>query len=175
MPSPIAHGLAGLTVHLLASGSGDGLRKRGWAAGIVAAAMAPDADLLLRLVDGRNHHNNEVHSIGFAIVAAVAAAAAARVLGWTRPLGLGVAVGAAWLSHLLLDYLNRDTSPPIGLMAFWPFDSGHYNVPWPLFLDIGRTLTWETLWHNAVAVSWELLVLLPLVLIARRHRLRALG
>jgi membrane-bound metal-dependent hydrolase YbcI (DUF457 family) len=173
MASPIAHGLAGLTVHLLATGRGDGLRDRGRAACVVIAALAPDADLLLCLVDGRNHHNNEVHSIGFAILAAVVAAATARLLGWARPLALGLAAGAAWLSHLLLDYLNRDTNPPIGLMALWPLDSGHYNFPWPLFLDVGRTLTWATLWHNAVAVTWELVILLPLVLIVGRRSFRA--
>ncbi|MFI5184946.1 MAG: metal-dependent hydrolase, partial [Vicinamibacteria bacterium] len=130
---------------------------------VVGAALAPDLDLLLRFADGRNHHDCETHSIGFALAAALAALVLARAARWTRPLALGLAVGCGWLSHLVLDYLNVDTSPPIGIMAFWPLSHRFYKCPWPLFLDIGRTLTWATVRHDALAAAWEAAVLTPLV------------
>jgi len=163
LPSPVGHGLAGLTVHILASRNGCEVRDPRRIALTVAAALAPDLDLLLRFVDGRNHHDYETHSVGFALCAAAAAAVLARVAGWARPVVLGSAAGLAWLSHLVLDYLNVDTSPPIGIMAFWPLSRGFYKFPWPLFLDIGRTLTWATVWHDALAAAWEAAVLTPLV------------
>ena len=46
------------------------LRDR-WRLGVtVGAALAPDLDLTFRFVDGRNHHDYELHSIGFALLAA---------------------------------------------------------------------------------------------------------
>jgi inner membrane protein len=170
MPSPVGHGLAGLVVHVAASRDerdlGD-LRRMGL---VVGAALAPDVDLLFRLVDGRNHHDHETHSIGFALGAAVLAALIAIVMEWRRPLALGAAAGAGWLSHLLLDYLNVDTSPPIGLMAFWPLSHTFYKFPWPLFLDIGRTLNWATVRHDALAAAWEAAVLAPILFGVRRLR-----
>ncbi len=172
MPSPLGHGLAGLTVHVLVSRDRSELVDPWRIAVTVGAALLPDVDLAFRFFDGRNHHNNETHSVGLALLAAVAGALVFRLLGWARPLALGLGVGAAWLSHVLLDYLNRDTNPPIGLMALWPFSSGYYKFPWPIFLDIGRTLEWATVWNNALAAAWEAALLTPLLLVAWRYRSR---
>jgi membrane-bound metal-dependent hydrolase YbcI (DUF457 family) len=174
MPSPVGHGLAGLTVHVLVSRSDAELRDPRRLAVTVGAALAPDVDLLFRFVDGRNHHNHETHSIGLALVAALLVGLFAWARGWARPLAVGAASGLAWTSHVLLDYLNVDTSPPIGLMALWPFDDGFHKFPWPLFLDIGRKLDWATLQHDAVAAAWEATVFVPLLLGVwwLRHRAR---
>jgi membrane-bound metal-dependent hydrolase YbcI (DUF457 family) len=175
LPSPLAHGLAGLTVHVLVSRDGRELRDP-WRIGVtVGAALLPDADLLFRLVDGVNHHNDQFHSLGFAVLAATAGALVFRLLGWARPLALALAVGLGWGSHVLLDYLNVDTNPPIGLMALWPLASGYYKSAIPLFLDIGRTLEWSTVRHDAVAGAWELLVLVPVLLASWRFKARRLG
>jgi membrane-bound metal-dependent hydrolase YbcI (DUF457 family) len=175
VPSPVAHGLVGLTVHVLSARERDELFDPWRAAVTVGAALIPDADLLLRFVDGRNHHGNEMHSIGFAIVAAVAGAALFRLLRWKKPLATALAVFLAWASHVVLDYLNVDTHPPIGIMALWPFSNGYYKSPIPIFLDIGRTLDWTAVQHNSLAVAWECVVLIPLLLLAWRHRVRHLG
>jgi hypothetical protein len=134
------------------------------AAVAVVAAVAPDLDLLLRFVDGRNHHQAESHSIGAALLAAAAVALGARMAGWPHALGLGLVAGAGWGSHLLLDYLGRDTHPPIGLPLLWPFAPGYFKFPWPLFMDIGRTLSWHTVRHNALAVAWETVFMLAILL-----------
>jgi membrane-bound metal-dependent hydrolase YbcI (DUF457 family) len=166
MPSPVGHAIAGLTVHALASRGRTDLRDLRLAAVLAAAACAPDLDLALRFVGGRIRHQAESHSIGVALLAGLAALLLARLLRWERPLRLGVAVSAAWASHVALDFLGRDTNPPIGVMALWPFSSSYFKSPWPIFLDIGRTLEWSTVWWNALAAAWEVVLLLPLLLAA---------
>jgi membrane-bound metal-dependent hydrolase YbcI (DUF457 family) len=130
----------------------------------VVAAVAPDLDLLLRFVDGRNHHQGGSHSISATLIAGVVVALVARASASRRALSLGVAAAAGWGSHLLLDYFGRDTHPPIGLPLLWPFAEGYFKSPWPLFMDIGRTLGWHTVRHNALAVAWELIFMLPILL-----------
>jgi hypothetical protein len=159
-------------VHALLAPDGAELRSRRRLWLVVGAALAPDVDLLFRFVDGRNHHNNETHSLGAALVAALAAALLARVAGWRLPALLGLAVGAGWASHVLLDFLNLDTHPPIGIQALWPWSRGYYKIPWPIFLDIGRTLEWETIRKNALAAAWETAVLAPLAWACWRARVR---
>jgi membrane-bound metal-dependent hydrolase YbcI (DUF457 family) len=159
---------------VLASRTRAELRDKVRAAVVVGAALAPDVDLLFRFVDGRNHHNNETHSLGVALLAGLAGALAFPLLKFARPKALALATSLGWASHTLLDYLNRDTSPPIGLMALWPWSDAHYKFPWPLFMDIGRTLDGTTLRHNLVAVAWEALLLVPLLGSALLYRSRRL-
>jgi inner membrane protein len=164
LPSPVGHALAGLTVHLLTARDRADLTSLRHAAVAVAAAVAPDLDLLLKFVDGRNHHQGASHSITCAVLAGGAVTLAARAAGWPRSLGLGIAAAAGWGSHLLLDYFGRDTHPPIGIPLLWPFSRGHFKSSLPLFLDIGRTLDWHTVRHDALAVSWEIALMLPILL-----------
>lgn len=175
MPSPVGHAIAGLTVHVLTARDEPELLDHKRIVTLVFAALAPDLDLLLKLVDGRNHHQQHTHSVGFVVLAGLVAAAIFRLLGRPRPGRLGAAFALAWLSHLLLDYLNNDTNPPIGLLALWPLSDQYYKFPWPVFLDVGRTLTWETIGKNLLAAAWETVVLLPLFSLAWRFRGARLG
>jgi hypothetical protein len=92
------------------------------------------------------------------------------MLRWPRPAVLGLAAVLGWSSHVVLDLLNRDTHPPIGLMALWPITEGYYKVPWPIFMDIGRTLDWKTVRHDALALAWEATLLCPLLVVIWRAR-----
>jgi len=172
MPSPIGHGLAGLVVHAVTARDASELHELRRASLLVAAATAADLDLLLTLIDGRNHHQGETHTLGFAFLSGIACLLLAWLLRWQRPLAMSGAVTLAWLSHVLLDYLNSDTQPPIGIKALWPFSDQYLKSPWPLFMDIGRTLEWHTLWHDALAATWETVLLLPLLLWVWRLRQR---
>src|SRR5262245_8121745 len=133
MPTPVAHGLAGLTVHLLAARDLDEAWDPRRAGARGGAALAPDLDRFLHFAGVRNRHSAGTHGIGFALLAAVATSLGARLLAARRPLVLGATAGLGWGSHILLDYLNRDTNPPIGIMAFWPFSREYYKFPWPVF------------------------------------------
>jgi inner membrane protein len=163
MPTPIGHALAGLAVAGL-------FRPRNAAppashvAVMVFCAVAPDLDLALRFVDGVNHHRGATHSIA----AAGLAGGAAFVLGRLGPgmLPGGLAVAAAWVSHVVLDYLGVDSSPPSGEMALWPFSDGFFVSPVALFYDVRRSFSAPAIQHNLIAVAAELLVMAPIVMLA---------
>ncbi len=168
MPSPVAHFLAGLAAHLATAPAEDvGWRRRSVIT--VAAAIAPDFDLVFKAF-GLAVHQGASHSIGAAVIAGAGVCGVAAIARWPRPLALGLAALVGWSSHLLLDLLNLDTHPPIGLMALWPFTFGHYKFPWPIFMDIGRTLDGKTVRHDALALAWEAALLCPLLVVIWRGR-----
>ena len=170
MPSPLGHFLIGMAAHVATAPSPHlGWRTR--TAVTVACALAPDLDFAASLW-GVRWHQRHTHSIGAAVVAGLAVAIVARVAGSRAWPSLGLAAFFGWTSHLALDFLNVDTHPPIGIMALWPFSKGHYKFPWPIFMDIGRTLEWNTVRHNALALAWEAALLCPLLVLAWRRRTR---
>lgn len=170
MPSPVAHFLFGLTTHVAVSPAADiGWRRR--TVITVAAALAPDLDFVFKAF-GLAVHQGASHSVGAALIAGVVVAGTAALARWPRPGALGLAAFLGWISHVFLDLLNLDTHPPIGVLALWPFADGHYKVPWPIFMDIGRTLEWITVRRNTIALAWEAALLSPLLVLAWRLRTR---
>src|SRR5262249_40103231 len=83
---------------------------------------------------------------------------------------IAVGVAAAWSSHILLDWLGNDTSPPIGIMALWPFSDGYYQSSLLLFDAISRRywLPQEFIWGNLRAVAKEVLILGPIAWLSMR-------
>ncbi len=185
MPSPLGHALAGFAAGWLVTGPpivGDssvpdshGRRVARRALAFAAVGMAADLDLLL----GR--HSQFTHSISMALAAGVLTAAwlrawhAARrtgkVPGRTRHLAVGMrhglllaaGVAAAYGSHILLDWLAQDATPPLGITALWPFRSAYYLSGLDVFWGISRE-PWRpgAAWHDVVAISREVLLLGPL-------------
>jgi membrane-bound metal-dependent hydrolase YbcI (DUF457 family) len=158
MPTPLGHALAGIGTGLLASGRTGppppGGRGPGWLerpAGLAllfaALACAPDLDLLV------GNHNGPTHSVGAAVIVGLA------VFAWTRRPRLALAAAAAYGSHVLLDWLNRDTSPPLGVMALWPFTREHFIAPWPVLPPVSRRYWLPGFWtHTLKVVLLELAV-----------------
>ena len=137
----------------------------------MAAACAPDLDLLLSLALGPQYHRGASHSLGAAVVAGLVVFGVARVRGASAAATrLGLLAGVAWLSHVLLDWLGSDSRAPFGIMALWPFSRSFFMAPFPLFLDVGRELTWSTMRNNTVAAAWESVLLLPWLWLTRRRR-----
>jgi membrane-bound metal-dependent hydrolase YbcI (DUF457 family) len=128
-------------------------------------ACAPDLDLLI----GR--HSQETHSVGAAAIVTVA------LFAWTRQPMLALAGGAAYASHLLFDWMGTDTSPPLGIMALWPFSREHYIAPVPLLEPVSRRYWLPGFWmHNMRVALSELVIFGSLVAlvwwrcVARRSR-----
>jgi hypothetical protein len=168
MPSPVGHALAGLAVGVLAAGPRALVRAIDPPAArrpidsallvmlpFAALGMLPDIDLLFGV------HSMYTHSIGAVVLVLVIA----RVVtgGWRW----AVAASLAYASHLLLDWLGHDTTPPIGIMALWPISPAYVQSNLHLFLPISRRY-WVSgfLAHNLTAVAREVLCLGPLAFLA---------
>lgn len=164
MPTPVGHALGGLAVYLL------GERRQGLgkplATAAVATALAPDLDFALGPLLGGNYHHYFTHSVGFLALFAAAVYLVSRYRGRPRPRQDALLLGAAYGSHILLDLLAKDTSPPFGVELFWPLSKAFVISPVVIFDDIWRgDLATLLGLHNWLAVAREIAILGPLVLV----------
>lgn len=163
MPSPLAHGLAAVTTGWLVDPPPRGDRTAAWkrAALFAAAGVAPDLDLIV------GAHSGPTHGLGAAAIAGVVAWLCLRGLGWRGGATTACAVALAYASHTLLDWLGADSSPPIGIMALWPFSRDYYESHLHVFMAISRRYWLTGFWaSNARALARELAILLPLAALA---------
>jgi hypothetical protein len=197
MPSPVGHAIAGVAAGWLVAGAGwiapkfrqgkvptnfETFGREGVLFGALGAL--PDIDLLF------GAHSGPTHSVGAAIVVGVTAfviasgltalsvhdslpdTTARRAL---RPGRLALACAAAYASHVLLDWLGTDASPPLGIMALWPFTATYYEADLHVFMAISRRYNqgWTFVVSNVRAVCLELVILVPIlavVTLLRRRR-----
>ena len=157
MPSPIGHALAGVAI---AWGADlvDGHRSSPRLVAVcVGLAMLPDADLLIP-----GTHRMATHSLAAAVTIFIVASVVTGQV--TRK---SVICSLAYASHLLLDWLGADTSPPRGLQFLWPFSDRWMISDWDIFRQTARRhfLTGPIIWQNTIAVAQEIAILLPIVLV----------
>lgn len=166
MPSPVGHALGGAIAGLVSTvpdrpgqaGLAAGLRAALMSRSVIVAAVAgclPDVDFLW----GR--HNMETHSLGAAVLAGLVA------WGWySGGRRTALAVVLAWASHVLFDWLGSDDTPPLGVMALWPFTSTFYFAHAHVFEAISRRYWLDGfLAHNLWAVTTEVLLLGPALVV----------
>lgn len=139
---------------------GDRLRLRRWILWLAGLGMAADLDLLVGV------HNAQSHSLGAALLVGATGAfllwRRGTVAGARDAVNVGVVLAAAYGSHVLLDWLNSDTTPPIGVMALWPLDGAHYQSRLFLFHAISRHYDRPDFWQaNLSAVIREVVLLTP--------------
>ncbi len=134
----------------------------------------PDIDLLFHA------HSTYTHSLGATLLAAIVAWLLLRARdrdgehahgrerarhGTSRAI-MAIACGAAYGSHVLLDWLGTDTSPPFGITALWPFSSAYFYSGLDLFPAADRRYWLPGFWQRELtAVMWELILLLPITLV----------
>lgn len=155
MPSPVGHALGGLIAGWGVAG------RRSWPAWASQAvvftvvALLPDIDLLFGV------HSGPTHSIG---AAAIVAIMAWGVSGFRARPAIILAVFAAYGSHIFLDWLGDDTSPPLGIMALWPFSHEYFISPVTVMPAISRRYWLPGFWaHNLRSLAFELAVLTPIL------------
>ncbi|MCU0242879.1 MAG: metal-dependent hydrolase [Vicinamibacteria bacterium] len=170
MPSPIGHALAGLMIHTLSARDAREQASLPRAMTLSALACAPDLDLILSWSTHAYRHQGEIHGLGAALIAGAAAAAGARLFGLRDPGRWALLTVLAWMSHALFDALSIDTRAPFGPMVFWPLTRATFHAPISIFLDIWRLPTWAATRHNALAIAWELALLVPVSLVLRTRR-----
>jgi inner membrane protein len=159
VPSPVGHALGALAAGWAASGPADRRALVNRSLIIVALGLAPDLDLLI----GR--HSMETHSVGAAVLAGAVAAAFRWPIGATR-FRIFVTAAIVWSTHPVLDALGADTSPPFGVMMFWPFSREHVMFE-TVFHPISRRW-WLPgfVTGNLEAIARELVILGPATLVA---------
>jgi membrane-bound metal-dependent hydrolase YbcI (DUF457 family) len=122
------------------------------------AGAAADLDLLV------GTHRGPTHSVTAALLTFAVVVLLTRNVRW------GSAMSAAWGSHVLLDWLATDTSPPIGEMALWPLTRSYYESSLHLFPAISRRYWLAEFWtYNLKALAIELVILGPVVWLATRR------
>ncbi len=138
-----------------------------------ALGALPDADLLFGV------HRTASHSIGaMCLVTIFAAVVTGWVTSWRGPVvRVALTCGAAYGTHLLLDWLAIDRYPPSGIQLLWPFSHRWFISGLDLFPQVQRYrfFSADAIWTNAVAVAWESLVLLPVLAALWRVRVKALS
>jgi membrane-bound metal-dependent hydrolase YbcI (DUF457 family) len=147
MPSPVGHVLGGIAAgwHLAPE------HRARTAVLLGFAGAAADLDLLV------GTHRGPTHSVAAALLTGIVVALLTRSLRW------GSAMSAAWGSHVLLDWLATDTSPPIGEMALWPLTRSYYESSLHLFPAISRRYWLAEFWtYNLKALAIELAILGPI-------------
>jgi membrane-bound metal-dependent hydrolase YbcI (DUF457 family) len=165
VPSPIAHGIAGVIAGWLVHPPPAGKTRR--IASYAAAGMAADLDLLI------GAHSGPTHGIGAALMVGAVSWVILRRVRARRIESLACATAMAYASHTLLDWLGTDSSPPIGIMALWPFSHRYFESPWHIFMAISRRYWLPEFWtFNVLALARELVILLPLawIVFAMRRR-----
>lgn len=187
MPSPVGHSIAGViaawAIDLVPGDrawrtapperswyarAGDGLTL-----GCAALGALADIDLLSPITAHRAYS----HSIGAVILVTIIAA---LVTGWVTPrrvTRIGLMCGAAYGTHVLLDWLAADDTAPYGIRALWPLSAAWYISGWNLFAGTARRdlLSETSTLQNARAVVRELLILAPLAWAVWLVRVKALA
>jgi len=177
MPLPVGHSLAGYCLH---ETNGLAFFKKPWQTLLFFAVLAnlPDIDFLPGFLLGNPNmfHHGIVHSLGTAVlVGALGAWYFSRENG--RFWAYFAIIAGVFYSHLVLDFFNDDGTPPIGVMLFWPLSAESFQSPWVLFLSVEKSSDSSTFFrslmtlHNAQVALRELLVMLPLAVLARVYRL----
>ena len=171
MPTPVGHALAGFAAGWMIAqfppppmripppppGSIRDQVRNDWRQAVAFAALGalPDIDLLFHA------HSTYTHSIGAALFVWFVASTVYEV-----PFRVAAGSGAAVASHVLLDFLGVDTSPPYGITALWPFEPWYCYSGLDIFPAADRRYWLPSFWPNLItAIKWELIILVPVALL----------
>jgi len=189
MPSPFGHALAGLAIgwsadqpaspnaDVAASQPRQGswvLRER-LALTCALLAALPDADLLFHA------HRAISHSLVGVLIVTIVLAVVTRWVTGRFAWRIVLICGAAYASHLAIDWLSVDNNVPAGIQLLWPVKEW-FIAPWSVFpmTERDNPLSPWGLMKNGKAALTELVVLGPFVWAAwatrtRRSRARISG
>lgn len=185
MCTPVGHSLCGVLVWtLLVLPARNTLHylwrwtRRQWEGLALAVFMANlcDLDYLPGIFTGDLNawHYMYTHSVGWIILAGAGTCLVWKALQPATEDKYFTLVFVALLSHLLLDWLTVDLSPPQGILAWWPFSLERTISPVSIFPNASKDTLgdlWQ--WRNLRPVAVELTVfgsLLAAVLFTKTRR-----
>jgi len=170
VPSPVGHTLAGFCGYAVAQNY-VGPERRGWLlVGSVTLANLADLDFLpgILLGDLRIFHHQMTHSLAAVVMVGLFIGGLAH---WRKAKGIwwGMLGGSLYLSHIALDLLVKDSTPPFGVQLLWPFSKAYFISPITPFagfnyfdpsLGVVRVVFSV---HNLWTLLQEILLLAPVV------------
>jgi len=161
MPTSFGHAAAGIA----AAWTADRRASHRLTLACALLAASPDLDLLFHT------HRGPSHSIGAAMIVGTAAGLV------TRRARIGLTCGAAYATHVLLDWLAVDTWWPYGLQALWPFSDTWYisGLGWFPQTEREHFMSVHAVMTNLRAVTQEMAILLPLLALLWLVRVKALA
>lgn len=170
MPSPVGHTLGAFSV--LVALEPDIVTSRyktniALGAAFVFGSLA-DADFVVAHFSTAPYlrHHYFSHSIPFAICFTLLCWIILKCFRSRNAGKFAGLIGAAYSSHLLLDYFADDGSKPYGIPLFWPFTNRHFIAPFNLFYSIHRGEFSDIFsMHNLIGVLIEIAVMAPITLI----------
>lgn len=174
MPSPVGHAIAGATIAWALAPHENSQPQRRFPLVTpltllcVGLAVAPDLDLV---VQGHRMATHSVLAVAvITILIVVVTGKVTRSQAARRRIVLACA--AAYASHIALDWLAVDPSPPMGVQALWPFTDGWYISNVNLFRGTARRdiFTAQSMWINGTAIAQEIAILGPLAWLTRLIR-----
>lgn len=168
MPSPIAHALGGAAVVWLADRTPGRPASNARVAIACALAALPDADLLLPIA-----HRTVTHSLVAVAIVFLTISIAGAVTGKVT-MRLALICAAAYASHLLLDWLQADPTPPFGIQLLWPLSSEWFISGLNIFKATERRdlLDVAVMKRNLIAVAQEIVIMTPVAAAAWLVRAR---
>lgn len=174
MATPVAHCLAGYSIYYLArshSSTGGTAVSGVLLATLLLGANLPDLDFLPGFLFGNpeRFHREFSHSLAFAGMSVLPLIIYLKASAKPGVTGISICWLLAVLSHLLIDWLSLDTSIPSGIELLWPFSTQRFTADIPLFLGARRDELFSsfTISYNLIAITWEMLMLLPFVAACR--------
>ena len=177
MPSPIGHMLGGVATALAADITNPparpATRRQFFTELTICAALAaaPDLDLLVD-VWHRHIHRTATHSLtAVALTFIIAVVVTGQVTRWRA----ATVYALAYASHLLLDWLATDWSPPRGIELLWPFSNRWFISGADIFrqTSLRHAFTVRVMLSNARTVAQEIAIMLPIVVVFWLIRMKA--
>ncbi len=175
MPSPVGHTLMGLSGYLFKTHEVSSSHKRLFLMGSIVLGNLADADIIPGIIAGHTglYHHRMTHSVFMILLVGWAIAFVAGRFSLNR-LSWGVWGGIVYGSHIFLDMLVNDPSPPLGVQLLWPLSKSFFIFPFrpfprfdycnahSTFLGLVKTFFIP---HNLITMTWEALIISPLVII----------
>lgn len=170
MPSPVGHTIAGLCGFIVFQKKAAPCQWIWVLLFSVFIANLPDVDMLPGLLIGdiRSFHHQGMHSVTAAVLAGLLAAILAGQ--WKlNSMVWGLWGGSIYFSHVFLDLLVNDPSPPFGAQLLWPFSKAYFISPLTPFArfdyfdpELGMLRAVFTL-DNFGTVLREVILMTPLI------------
>jgi inner membrane protein len=174
MPSPIGHAIAGIAGFLVMRKQVPDHQFRWLFIGAIGIACLADVDVvpgLLLYANPTIFHHQAAHSL--AAVGLIGLLTAVTALWFNLDPGRwSLWAGSVYGSHVALDLLVADPTPPMGEQLLWPFSYNYVIAPvtplprFDYFDPMGGIFRSLFSYHNFLAITQEILLLSPIACLA---------